>query len=90
MQSTWCKLITENENRQELNHCANINFRNKIKSSTNKRRRLNVNNVQFENVTSKIIEDDIAALTHLYDMPTTMAEVVARSNFIREKRKIKS
>ena len=59
-----------------MNHCTNANFRNKIKSSTNKRRRLNVNNVRFENVTGKIIKDGIAALTPLYDMPTTMAEVV--------------
>ena len=43
----------------------------------------------FENVTGKIIKDNIAALTPLYDMPTTMAEVVVWSNAIREKRKIK-
>ena len=79
-----CNLLGANRSQKtrtgkKLNYCANTNFRNKIKSRTNKRRRLNVNNVQFENVNSKKIEDNIAALTPLYGMPTTMAEVVARS-----------
>ena len=45
MQSTWCKLITENENKQELhqNRDDNARFKNK---SDNKRKRShnNINN----------------------------------------------
>ena len=89
MQCIWCKFIVENENKQELNHHIDIKSGNKTKSSTNKRRRFNDKNTQFENISSEIIDDDIAVLIPLNDMPTIMAEEVARSNTIREKRKIK-
>ena len=36
MQHAWCKLITENDNKQELNQNRDINSRNKMKSSNNK------------------------------------------------------
>ena len=65
MQSISCKFIVENENKQELNHHIDINSGNKTKSSTNKRRRLNDKNTQFENISSEIIDDDIVVLTPL-------------------------
>ena len=49
IQSTWCELIVENDNKQALNQNRDINSRNKIKSGNNRRRILNNNNkVQSE------------------------------------------
>ena len=66
IQSTWCKLITENYNKHELNQNGEINSSNKIKPGNAKRRRLNNNNnVQFENASSEIIDDEIVVLNPL-------------------------
>ena len=76
MQSNWCVLLTENENKKEINHNRGLDFRNK-KSSANKRRILN-NNVQFENVSTEIIDDDVAILNPTNDVPTTLEEAAAQ------------
>ena len=42
MQYVWFKLISENDNKHELNQNSDINSREKIKSGSNKKRRLNI------------------------------------------------
>ena len=80
IQSTWCELIVENDNKQALNQNRDINSRNKIKSGNNKRRRLNNNNnnVQFENSSSEIIDDEIVILKPLNYTPYALENAVAR------------
>ena len=64
---------------------------NKIKSGINKRKGLNNNNnnAQFENVSSEIIDDEIAALNPLNHMTSALRKAVERSNDLREKRMMK-
>ena len=58
---------------------------NKISSGNNKRRKLNNHNntSKFENSFSKIIDDEIAVLNPLNDIPYALIEAVARSKALR-------
>ena len=88
LHANWCELITENENKQETNHDEGIDFINKTKLSANKKRRIN-DHAQFESVSSEIIYNDAAMLNPTNNVSTTLKKVVAQSNALREKRKVK-
>ena len=71
LHANWCKFITQNENKQDINHNKGLDCINKTEPSANKKRRIN-NHVQFESVSSEIIDDDISMLNPMNDVPTKL------------------